>query len=52
MHDGGLGRVVVEFLPNKLSHERLDQQAAAEDRQVVSTKQQRNQQDQAAVNLP
>lgn len=52
MHDGGLGCVIVEFLPDKLSHERLDQQAAAEDWQVVSTKQERDQQNQATVNLP
>lgn len=52
MHDGGLGCVIVELLPDELSHERLDQQAATENRQVVSTEQQRNQQDQAAVDLP
>ncbi|TNN65532.1 hypothetical protein EYF80_024210 [Liparis tanakae] len=52
VHDGGLGRVVVELLPDELSHERLDQQAAAQHRQVVSAEQQRDQQDQAAVNLP
>lgn len=52
MHDGGLSCIIVEFLPDELSHERLDQQAAAENWQVVSTKQQRNQQNQATVNLP
>lgn len=52
MHDGGLGCVIVKPLPDELSHERLDQQAAAEDWQVVSTKQQGNQQNQATVNLP
>lgn len=52
MHDGGLSCVIVEFLPDELSHECLDQQTAAKHGQVVSTKQQRNQQNQATVNLP
>lgn len=52
MHDGGLSCIIVEFVPDELSHERLDQQAAAKHGQVVSTKQQRNQQNQATVNLP
>lgn len=52
MHDGSLGGVIMESPPDELSHERLDQQAAAEDWQVVSTKQQWNQQNQATVDLP
>lgn len=52
VHEGGLSGIVVELLPDKLSHERLDQQAAAQHWQVVSSEQQRNQQNQAAVNLP
>lgn len=52
VHDGGLSRVVVELPPDELGHEGLDEQAAAQHRQVVSTEQQRHQQHQAAVNLP
>lgn len=52
MHDGGLSRVVVELLPDELGHEGLDEQAAAQHGQVVSSEQQRDQQHQAAVNLP
>lgn len=52
MHDGYLSCVVVEFLPDELRDERLDQQAAAEHGQVVSAEQQWRQQHQAAVNLP
>lgn len=40
MHDGYLSCVVVEFLPDELRDERLDQQAAAEHGQVVSAEQQ------------
>lgn len=40
VHDGGLGCIIAELLPDKLSHECLDQQAAAQHWQVVSTKQQ------------
>lgn len=39
VHDGGLGRVVVELLPDELGHEGLDEQAAAQHRQVVSSEQ-------------
>lgn len=52
MHDGYLSGVVVEFLPDELSDECLDQQAAAEHGQVVSSEQERHQQHQAAVDLP
>lgn len=52
MHDGYLSCVVVEFLPDELRDERLDQQAAAEHGQVVSTEQEWHQQHQAAVDLP
>lgn len=40
MHDGYLSCVVVEFLPDELRDERLNQQAAAEHGQVVSAEQQ------------
>lgn len=39
VHDGGLSRIVVELLPDKLRHEGLDEQAAAQYRQVVSSEQ-------------
>lgn len=52
MHNGYLSCVVVEFLPDELRDERLDQQAAAEHGQVVSAEQEWHQQHQAAVNLP
>lgn len=52
VHDGGLGRVIVELLPDELSHERLDEEPAAQHRQVMGPKQERNQQHQATVNLP
>lgn len=52
VHDGGLSCIVVELLPDELGHEGLDQQAAAKHWQVVSSKQEGNQQNQAAVNLP
>lgn len=42
----------MELLPDELGHEGLDEQAAAQHRQVVSSEQQRDQQHQAAVNLP
>lgn len=42
----------MELLPDELGHEGLDEQAAAQHGQVVSSEQQRDQQHQAAVNLP
>lgn len=52
MHDGYLSCIVVEFLPDELRDEQLDQQAAAEHGQVVNAEQEWHQQHQAAVNLP
>lgn len=43
VHDSGLGGIVVELLPDELSHDCLDEQKAGQRGQIMSSEQQSHQ---------
>lgn len=43
VHDGGLGGIVVQLLPDELSHDGLDEQTAGQRGQIMSSEQQSHQ---------